>query len=105
MTQIRGTFRWTCPHCSKPFVRDTPQGLGLTKSNHLRKHGINTGDAKSEADLQRVIRADAKKMRKKYVPRNYEQYPEEICGEMGGDCMNCPLPPEMRGECRKEEPS
>ena len=38
MTQRYGTFRWTCPTCGKEFVKDTPQGLGLAKENHMRTH-------------------------------------------------------------------
>jgi len=35
---IEGKYRWTCPICKKSFGKDTPQGLGITKSNHMRKH-------------------------------------------------------------------
>ena len=34
-----------------------------------------------------------------FIRRDYEQYPEGICGEMCGDCMNCPLPENMRAGC------
>jgi len=77
--QRYGRYSWTCPHCKKLFEKDTPQGLGLAKENHLRKH---------RAPLHPV-----------WVERDYEQYPEGICGEMQGDCKNCPLPANMRHGC------
>ena len=82
MTQKYGRFAWRCPHCYKDFVKDTPQGLGLAKENHLRMH-----------------RAPLKPHTVEYIKRDYKQYPEGLCSEMCGDCMNCPLPEIMRGEC------
>ena len=38
MSQIYGEFKWRCPQCGKTIIKDTPQGLGLAKSNHSR-HG------------------------------------------------------------------
>ena len=75
MTQVYGHFGWTCRRCGKHFEKNTPQGLGLAKENHRRSHRI------------------------KFIRRDYEQYPEGICGEMCGDCMNCPLPENMRAGC------
>jgi hypothetical protein len=47
MTQIRGNYKWTCNECGKTFTADTPQGMGMKRSNHLRSHGISTdGDYK-----------------------------------------------------------
>lgn len=43
MTQIRGTFTWKCYKCGAFFKKDTPQGLGLAKSNHNRKHSVKYG--------------------------------------------------------------
>lgn len=78
--QRYGRYSWTCPHCKKLFEKDTPQGLGLAKENHLRTHRVPIHTVE-------------------YIPRDYEQYPEGICGEMQGSCMNCPLPENMRGDC------
>lgn len=33
-----GKFAWDCPVCSMHFEKDTKQGLGMAKENHLRKH-------------------------------------------------------------------
>ncbi len=38
MSQKRGIFRWLCPVCGKEIVKDTPQGLGIAKENHMRVH-------------------------------------------------------------------
>ena len=35
-------YYWKCHYCQKNFVKNTPQGLGLARSNHLRKHGVWT---------------------------------------------------------------
>ena len=35
-------LRWQCPTCGAEFKADTPQGIAMKRSNHLRKHGINT---------------------------------------------------------------
>ncbi len=72
---------WTCPHCGESFTKDRASSLGMARSNHLRKHAISIAP------------------RPEYIPRDYEHYPEEICDDMGGDCMNCPVPPNMRGMC------
>ena len=28
--------KWTCPRCERDFLKSTPQGLGMAKSNHKR---------------------------------------------------------------------
>jgi len=33
----RMPYEWTC-WCGKTFVKNTPQGLGMARSNHLRSH-------------------------------------------------------------------
>lgn len=38
MVQKYGRFSWQCRHCHKVITKDTPQGLGLAKSNHMRGH-------------------------------------------------------------------
>jgi hypothetical protein len=38
MAQKYGRFEWTCPVCKKHFEKNTPQGLGLAKENHMRVH-------------------------------------------------------------------
>lgn len=38
MAQKYGRFSWQCRHCNKVITKDTPQGLGLAKSNHMRGH-------------------------------------------------------------------
>ena len=48
-------YTWVCKHCGKIFVKDTKQGLGLARSNHLRKHNVNTGDTKVESGYQKEI--------------------------------------------------
>lgn len=32
------SWYWSCPACGKEFFKDTPQGLGLARENHFRKH-------------------------------------------------------------------
>ncbi len=44
MTQLRGNYSWRCGHCGKSFNADTPQGIAMKRSNHLRSHGISTRD-------------------------------------------------------------
>lgn len=83
MAQKYGRFSWACPHCLYTVTKDTPQGLGLAKSNHLRLHSPPPHPI--------------------WVDRDYEQFPEELCGEMHGDCMNCPLPANMRRLCNIKE--
>lgn len=51
MTQKYGNYSWICPYCNQLIKKDTPQGLGIAKSNHLRKHGINTSLAKADHDF------------------------------------------------------
>jgi len=29
---------WRCPNCDKGFYKTTPQGLGMARENHMRKH-------------------------------------------------------------------
>ena len=70
---------WTCPTCGAHFDKDRASALGMARSNHMRKH--------------------QKPIHPVWIPRNYEQYPEEICGEMNGDCINCPVPANMRFDC------
>jgi len=31
-------YRWTCSTCGKTFQKNTPQGLGMARENHMRKH-------------------------------------------------------------------
>ena len=31
-------YRWTCSICNKTFTKGTPQGLGMARQNHMRKH-------------------------------------------------------------------
>lgn len=38
-------YVWDCPFCGTIIRKDTPQGLGMAKNNHLRKHGYH-GDNK-----------------------------------------------------------
>jgi len=33
-----GKFKWKCPYCEYHVTKDTKQGCGLARSNHLRKH-------------------------------------------------------------------
>jgi len=37
-----GRFQWTCPLCGYFVVKDTKQGLGVAKENHLRKHRMRS---------------------------------------------------------------
>jgi len=37
-----GNYIWKCWRCGKRFVKTTPQGRGIARSNHLRSHGIYT---------------------------------------------------------------
>jgi len=73
---------WTCPRCGYHVSKDGKPALGMARSNHLRKHAVPIQPRPVE-----------------YIKRDYEQYPEGLCGDMGGDCRNCPLPEVMRGEC------
>lgn len=38
------SYKWDCHKngCGYSVIKDTKQGLGMARSNHLRKHGINT---------------------------------------------------------------
>jgi hypothetical protein len=38
MTRKFGRYFWACPICSFRTEKNTPQGMELAKSNHLRKH-------------------------------------------------------------------
>lgn len=37
-----GNFHWCCPICGKWVSGKTIPGVGLSRSNHLRSHGIWT---------------------------------------------------------------
>lgn len=37
-----GYYYWKCRRCGKRFYKSTPQGIGIARSNHLRKQGIFT---------------------------------------------------------------
>lgn len=74
---------WNCPHCDYSVSKDRASALGMARSNHMRKH--------------------QKPIHPVWISRDYEQYPESLCGDMGGDCMNCPLPANMRFECNGKE--
>jgi len=37
-----GLYYWKCGRCYKRFKKTTPQGIGMARANHLRKHGIKT---------------------------------------------------------------
>ena len=37
-----GNFHWNCPICNKWVSGRTMPGVGLSRSNHLRSHGIWT---------------------------------------------------------------
>lgn len=76
---------WTCPHCGKTIEKITPQGLGIAKSNHLRKHAVPLPP------------------RPDYIDRDYDKYPRDLCHRMKGTCKNCPLPANMRGSCVEED--
>lgn len=78
-------YSWTCPHCGANFTKAGKPALGMARENHLRKHRVPLPP------------------RPEYIPRDYDQYPEGICGDMAGDCMNCPLPENMRGECCQKD--
>ena len=44
-----GWYYWRCK-CGKRFCKNTPQGIGIARSNHLRKHGIYTMDGEIRND-------------------------------------------------------
>lgn len=41
-----GNYIWKCFYCDYVVVKRSPQGRGLARSNHLRKHGIWTWKGK-----------------------------------------------------------
>lgn len=44
---------WKCPYCDYVVRKATPQGLGMAKENHLRKHGTHLVDEKQKSVLKR----------------------------------------------------